>query len=491
MRRRDLMRALACAPALGWLSGCAHESARWQGQLHDYDALGQADLVRQGAVSPQELAAAAVERIRALNPLLNAVTPRSIEDIEQRVPAAELSIDGPFSGVPTLFKDLLPVRGMPWQAGSRMHADRVADRTQPVFERLQESGLIVLGKSTTPEFGLIGTTESLLTGATANPWSLAHSAGGSSGGAASAVASGMVPIASASDGGGSIRIPASCCGLFGLKPTMGRVIGDAATLPQGLDVHLCVSRSVRDTAAWFAWVDAQRSAPVVDPTSEQLRVKMVVPDHFGREPAPEVRLATERAGQLLEALGHRVEPGTFNFSGESFVQHFMALWSREPRMLEDALRARSVAPDAVLEPWTLGLASLNRRIGNDGFAAALEYLHRLHADYEAALFGSADLLLSPVLSRPPVKLGEHAVTNPFDALYEDVIAYVSYTPVGNVTGVPGMSLPLHWSPEGLPIGVQVLARRGEDERLLALALQVERARPWADRWPPMSMAHLS
>jgi amidase len=299
----------------------------------------------------------------------------------------------------------------------------------------------------------------------------------------------MVPVASGSDGGGSIRIPASQCGVFGLKTTMGLPVGSADSLPDGISVRGVLSRSVRDSAAMLTvYARPGRVGMVTDPVDEPLRVGLIVNDHFGLKPHDDVVSAVLATARLLESLGHKVIPASFPFDGEEMMDDFMSFWTQGPKQTRDRAIAANLDPEAVLEPWTLGLAAMGDQRGPEEIAAALEYLTGISD--ETALFKEFDVLLSPVLSRPPILIGEQSPILPFEPLYEDVLRYVSYTPVANVTGLPGISVPLAWNAQGLPIGSQFLARRGEDELLLRLAYQLEAAQPWADRWAPNSARFL-
>ncbi len=458
--------------------------------LVDLDGLGQTRLVKQGDISVGELVSAAINRVERLNPLVNAVLSANYEMAMKTARALDANRQTRvFEGLPFLIKDLTDVAGFETRNGSRMFRGNVAADSHVFVKALEKAGVVIIGKTTTPELGLIGTTEPLVSGLTRNPWSLDHSPGGSSGGAAAAVASGMLPVASGSDGGGSIRIPASQCGLFGLKPTMGVPVGSADTLPGGISVKGVLSRSVRDSAAMLPVYARPGSADLVtDPVDRALTIGLIVDDHFGRPPHPDVAASVEATAALLTDLGHNVEPARFRFSGEEMMDHFMSFWTREPVRLRAEAIARDLEPDAVLEPWTLGLAQLGAGRGDEEIQAAIRYLTAL--GNEESLFGRFDMLLSPVLSGPPIRIGEQSPLLPFEPLYEDVLGYVSYTPVANVTGVPGMSVPLFWNDAGLPIGSQFLARRGEDELLLQLAYQLEQARPWAGRWAPCSAKRL-
>ena len=487
LSRRRLLKA---APAAAMLAGMPIQAQPTSRHLVDLDGLAQTRLVKQGDISVAELVSAAINRIERLNPLVNAVLSANYEMAMKK--ARELDANRQtrvFEGLPFLIKDLTDVAGLETRNGSRMFRGNVAAESHVFVKAVEKAGVVIIGKTTTPEFGLIGTTEPLVSGLTRNPWSLDHSPGGSSGGAGAAVASGMLPVASGSDGGGSIRIPASQCGLFGLKTTMGVPAGSPEALPGGISVKGVLSRTVRDSAAMLPVYARPGTADLVtDPIDRQLTIGLIVNDHFGRAPHPDVAAAVESTAALLTELGHIVEPTRFRFSGEEMMDHFMSFWTQGPAELREAAIAQGKAPEAVLEPWTLGLAEMGAQRGDDEIQAAIRYLTAL--GNEDSLFGRFDMLLSPVLSKPPIRIGEQSPLLPFEPLYDDVLGYVSYTPVANVTGVPGMSVPLFWNDAGLPIGSQFLARRGEDELLLQLAFQLEQARPWAGRWAPYSAKRL-
>ena len=455
------------------------------------DALDQAARVRRGETSPRELVLETIARIEALDGPLNAVTTRFFERALRRADGP--LPDGPFRGVPFLLKDLNDLAGTRKTMGSRLFADFVSPQSSPHTQRTLDAGMIVLGKTNTPEFGLVATTESALLGLCRNPWDPTRSSGGSSGGAAVAVAAGMLPMAQGSDGGGSIRIPASCCGVFGLKPSRGRNPPEEPSEPVGLAVKHALSRSVRDSAAYLA-VTEQRGATaplepvgfVKEPARRRLRIAFHTDNVYGRAADPEVAAAVESTAQLCEELGHRVEPATPDYQGEAFREHFLDLWASVPAAIEEQVRERGGDPTRVLEPVTLGMAALYRSRPEGAIQRAIaffsSYSHRMNGFFE-----EYDALLTPVLRTPPIPLGTQAGTLPFDRVLEPLFDYVSYTPVWNATGNPAMSVPLGWSAAGLPIGSQLIARLGGEATLFSLAYELEAVAPWADRWPPRSV----
>lgn len=460
------------------------------------DATAQAELVAGGEATPLELVNAAIRRLEIYEPRLNVLISERFAVARQAAEQGNLP-DGPFKGVPYLIKDIIPYPGLPYTIGSRMNADNIPQSAPPYVERTEGAGLVVLGKTNTPEYGLMATTEPLLSGPTRNPWSLDHSPGGSSGGAAAAVAAGLVPFAHATDGGGSIRIPASCCGLFGLKPSMGRNVGDGRP-PQDvpLSVGHCVSRSVRDSARLLSVTEQKGPGsplPAVGlvggPSNRRLKIAFSLKALEAVEVDPEVKAATEAAAALCNDLGHEVADAALPLDFEAFGYHFFVNWAAAAAGIARGYREATgkEADETVLEPFTLGLAAWFAEQPPDAYEKAVAYLNGVGAQLEP-FFEQYDVTLTPVLAKPPVRIGEQAPTVEFDTVYERVTAYVGYTPIQNAAGTPAMSVPLAWSAAGLPIGTHFSAARGAERTLLELAYELERARPWAGRWPPNSPA---
>jgi amidase len=457
--------------------------------LGDHDATGVAAAIRDGEITAAEALEAAIARSERVNGALNFIASPLYE--YGRARAAE-TLSGPFAGVPTLIKDLMPMTGQLTKYGCRAFAENVSDQQPPYMDALLAAGLVPFGKSTTPEFGLTATTETLLSGATRNPWDTSRSNGGSSGGAAAAVASRVVPIAHASDGGGSIRIPASCNGLFGLKPSRGRtVIGGRPDSGIEISVNGCLSRSVRDTAAWLAATEATGDGAaypavgvVSGPNRLRLRIALDIPNALGREPDPEVRAAVEAAAELCRSLGHTVSEGRPGVDGAQFSADFVLLWAAGAAEVVDLVR-RQAGPDAaldqLLEPLTIELAEHSRTQGMSALEAAVGRLRAVDGAY-AAFFETTDVLLTPVLGKPPVALGTIDAAKGM-AVFDTMPDYVGYTPLQNIAGAPAMSVPLGWSSGGLPIGIHFSAAKGQEKRLLELAYELEQAQPWADRKP--------
>lgn len=452
------------------------------------DATAQAELIRKREVAPRELLEAAIKRVEALNPQLNAIVTPLYE--LARTAAGQPLPDGPFAGVPFTIKDMVDLAGTRRTAGSRSLATNVSTETTEIVSRSLAAGLIVLGKTNMPEFALNATTESLLLGPARNPWDLSRSPGGSSGGAAVAVASGMIPLAHASDGGGSIRIPASCCGLFGLKPSRLRMVGSR---PTDSGVENCVSRTVRDSATLFGWTqrqDAEAPLPPVPlvsgPSPRRISIGFSTRNIYGKEPEPEVRTAIEQTAKLCERLGHRIEPAQLPVNGEEFIQHFMVAWSGGAARVEQMTIAQGKKPEAILESWTLHLAAHARAQPPDAGAKASAYFADLARQF-ATFFASRDAMLSPVVVDIPPPLSYLGPAVDPAQLWNRLVKYVSYTPVHNIAGTPAISVPLGMSRAGLPIGSQFAARVGGERTLLELAFELEQAQPWADRWPALAL----
>jgi amidase len=493
--RRALM---ANAAALGALAGACsvfngpptpQASSDSRDALGDLDATGVAARIRSREITAQEALEAAIARAERVNPQLNFLATPAHEYAHARL---SQRLGGPFAGVPTLIKDLMPVIGVPTKYGSRAFANNVPTEQPPYMDALLAAGLVPFGKSTTPEFGLTATTEPLLGGATRNPWDPSRSSGGSSGGAAVAVAARVVPIAHASDGGGSIRIPASCNGLVGLKPSRGRSVAGGRP-DSGIDISVngCVSRSVRDTAAWLAATEQTGSSAnfrsvgvVAGPSTQRLRIRIDIPNALGHDPDAEVRAAVEAAAALCRALGHDVREGRPQIDGPQFSADFILLWAAgaaEVVALVQSLAPASAPLDQLLEPLTLDLAAHYQQQGQAALEAAIIRLTEVEARYQA-FFSDADVYLTPVLAKPPVPLGQIAGSLGM-AVFNTLTDYVGYTPLENIAGAPAISLPLAWSSAGVPIGVHFAAAKGQERRLLELAYELEQAQPWAGRRP--------
>jgi Asp-tRNA(Asn)/Glu-tRNA(Gln) amidotransferase A subunit family amidase len=468
-----------------------------------YDGLALAGLIRAGEVSPAEVLDAAIARIEALNPALNAVVLKRYDAARERLGQP---LDGPFGGVPFLLKDLGGAQaGVVMSSGSRFFRESRMPLDAEIVRRFHRAGLITLGRTNVPEFGLSVTTEPALFGPCRNPYDPTRIAGGSSGGAAAAVAAGMVPLAHASDGGGSIRIPAACCGLFGLKVTRGRTtmapyLGESMA---GAAVEHVVSRSVRDSAAALDAIagpapgDPYFAPPPVRPFLDEvgcepgrLRVAFTTRAFDGTEVDPLCRQAAEDAAHLLEALGHVVEEGAPTFDVEALNSAFRDLFAvATANGIDQRAASEGRTPEpAGFEAVTWAMVELGRSLSAPRYVGLLNRLNAI-ARRIAAWFDEVDVLLTPALAAPPLRLGEVDMgSHDFEGYTEHLWRFTPFTYPFNVTGQPAMSVPLFWNGQELPIGVQLVGRYAGEATLFRLAGQLERARPWADRRPALIAA---
>ena len=464
------------------------------------DALGQAELVRDGQVTAGELTQAAIARIEHLNPTLNAVVTNLFEEALQA--AAQPLPQGPLAGAPFLLKDLgMDQAGVLQTAGSRAFRSHRPATDSPIVTAYRAAGLIIVGRTSTPEFGNHSTTEPVLFGPTLNPWAVKLTTGGSSGGSASAVASGMVPAASGGDGAGSIRIPASCCGVFGLKPSRGRVSrAPGGEEVGGFNTRHALTRSVRDSAAlldaiagpvagdpYFAIPPLRPFLKEVGQSPGRLRIAWSNRAPLGTAVSPECIAALGETVRLLESLGHAVEEASPNFNGEVMVGPMVLVWAVSN--LQEATEAerligRPLEPDE-LEETTWELVEHGRRFSALDLVQAIEELGAA-ARAIGPFFNTYDAWLTPTLARPPEKLG---VLNRSQGGAEEWwrfdCEFNAWNPIANITGQPAMSVPLHWTADGLPIGSLITGRYGDEATLFRLASQLEEARPWAARTPPV------
>lgn len=465
-----------------------------------YDAVGLAELVRSGETTEKELLETAVARIDTANPAINAVvTPmydQARRQIEEGLP------DGPLKGVPFLLKDLgLMYPGVPTTFGSRLFADFTSNLESTILTRYREAGLVFLGKTNVPEFGLTVTTESQLFGPCRNPWNLERTSGGSSGGSAAAVAAGMVPAAHGSDGGGSIRIPASCCGLFGLKPTRGRIpsgphVGEGWN---GMSTHHVISRSVRDSALLLdisagaapgdPYCAPHQKSPYLTevgrhPGKLKIAVTTAPPDNFPVD--QECVAATLDAAKLCQDLGHQIIEAaptvnweTLQFATVTIINANMnSVLEMRGHMLNRTVQENEV------ERVSWMAAEAGKQISSSDLLRAINTIHQIGRNL-AGFFEDYDILLSPVLLKPPVPLGYlDTMADKMKDYVVNLYSFFGFTGLFNATGQPAMSVPLYWTPDNLPVGVQFAGRFGEEDLLLRLAAQLEEARPWKNRCPP-------
>jgi amidase len=479
-------------------------------ELMKYDAVALGNMVRRGDVEPIKLVEKTIERIEKINPRLNAVIHKMYD--QARLTAETNHFEGVFSGVPFLLKDLIAeYKGAPFEEGSRAVLGNISKIDSELVKRQKSSGLIIVGKTNASEFGLLPTTEPELRGPTLNPWRSDLTPGGSSGGSAAAVAAGIVPMAHGNDGGGSIRCPASCCGIFGLKPTRGRnplgpLFGDFGS---GMIHEHAVTRTVRDSAALLdatsgpdhgdPYYAPSRLRPFLEEVErEPGRLKIgfltTIPEGWTRETKihPDCKSAVEDAAGLCDSMGHIVEeiapdelaqPKLYRTFGHIFAcltGHFINYW-------EETL-GKKITEDQV-EPmtWTSYQAGLTRTGAN--YLRRVEDIQRFSRKIARWYHqGGYDLILSPTLAIPPPKLGS------FDPSSDDLMrgfrttsTFVAFTYIYNITGQPAMSIPLFWNEENIPIGVQFAARFGDEATLFRLAAQLEKARPWENRRPLTSV----
>jgi len=491
-------------------------------EYENYDALGLAELVRKGSVSPDMLLDEAIRRVETLNPSINAVIARFDATARQSLPS--LSAEAPFYGVPFLIKDLLAdYAGQAMGSGSNFGRRYIVSKADSALvQRHKAAGLVIFGKTATPEFGLTPFTEPVATGITRNPWNTSRTPGGSSGGSAAAVAAGIVPMASAGDGGGSIRAPASSCGLFGLKPSRGRnpVGPDGGDHWFGFAQEHAVTRSVRDSAAlldatqgalpgaWFAappparpFLEEARTAP------GKLRIGYSVQPIISRLLHPECRATVEHTVKRLQDLGHVVSPCEPYIDSEDFIFHYARLLAADTaasiREMEQ-LAGRKAAEDD-FEPRTRAMASIGRAINSEEVVEscwALQKMARAYAD----TIGRFDVFVSAALGEPPIVIGglapklsqrvalRLANSLPLGSISKrrefllsqgrEIFDYTAYTMPANIAGLPSMSVPLDWSVDGLPIGTLFTGRFGDEATLFRLAAQLEQAFPWFDKRPP-------
>jgi len=467
-----------------------------------YDAVGLAELLRRKEVSAEELVRTALDAIARVNPKLNAVI--DVREADARAALKAGVPEGPFSGVPFLVKDLvLHAAGVPTDLGSRLAKGMVFPHDSTLAERFRKAGLVVLGRTNTPEFGNNATTEPVLHGPTRNPWNTERSPGGSSGGSAAAVAAGIVPVAHANDGGGSIRIPAAHCGVFGLKPTRGRSsIGpDAGEALNGMGVEHVVSRTVRDSAAMLdathgpAVGDPYHAPPPQRPYLEEVRRKpgrlriAVAREAFSGVPvSPDCVAAVDATAKLCAELGHEVVEATPAHDAAQLTRAMTTVWAAAMSSWADALApalGRQPGPDT-LEATTWAVVQHGRALMVADLQRALGVFNHVSRAV-GAFFVEHDVLLTPTAAVPPYKLGllDANVPRSAEEWYSYIFGFIPFTAVFNVTGQPAMSVPLHWSAEGLPIGVQFVGRFADEATLFRLAGQLEEARPWAGRKPPV------
>jgi amidase len=487
-----------------------------------YDGLGLAELVRKKEVKPSELVEEAIRRIERLNPQINAVI-HTMYELARKAADGDIP-DGSFKGVPFLMKDILMAyAGVPLTNGSRFFKDFIPDHDSELVKRFKAAGIIVVGKTNTPEFGLVPITEPELFGPTNNPWDLTRTPGGSSGGSAAAIAARMVPLAHGADGGGSIRHPASCCGVFGLKPTRGRnPIGpDFGEAWRGLTCDHVLTRSVRDSAAmldatagpdvgalYYAVPPARPFLSEVGTDPGKLHIAFTSKPFLGGIVDKDCVKGLETTAKLCQALGHEIVEAAPQIDGKAFARAFLTMVCVETRATieEGEVLLNRKASFRDFEPSTWVVSLLGRQCQAPEFSKSLNLVQRT-ARQIGEFFEQYDVLLTPTLAMPPVVTGVLqpkgsqlvamkllgrlnagkliSMFSGIDVLAEHVFEFMPYTPLFNVTGQPAMSVPLYWNDAGLPIGMQFVGRYGDEATLFRLAGQLEKARPWSERIPPI------
>lgn len=472
--------------------------------LSDLDATALAELVRSRKAKPSELVEDALRKIDALNPKLNAVVTRMDDEARGTARAQDEALpSGPFAGVPMLLKDIFGnCKGVRATSGSALLSDFVAPHDTEHVARLRRAGFVFVGKTNVPEFGFLPTTEPRLFGAAHNPWAPDRTPGGSSGGSAAAVAARIVPVAHANDGGGSIRIPAACCGLFGMKPTRGRItLGpDLGDVMGGLVSEHAVTRSVRDSAAlldategpmpgdpYYAPRPARPYVEEIRTPPGRLRIAFSTASPSGTRVDDDCVAAVHGAAKLCEELGHDVVEADPKIAGDNLTQTFLVLWTAGAAATLDAsamFLGKSISPETV-EPLSRALADAGRSHSASTYlmaTAALQHVSRIMARFMERY----DVWLTPTLASAPLPLGSFPMSES-EPLQPLVVAaeFAPFTPMQNVTGQPAMNVPLHFDAAGLPIGVQFVGRYADEATLYRLAAQLESARPWAARRPPI------
>ena len=460
-------------------------------EYKEYDALGLSELLQKKEVSAKELLEEAIFLTETLDPLINAVPQKHFE---LAMAQAETDLKGPFFGVPFLLKDLhSSLEGTITSDGSRSSAKNVADFTDTLTQRCLDSGLVIFGKTNSPEFGLTVTTEPVLFGPTRNPWNLNHSAGGSSGGAAAAVAAGIIPMAQATDGGGSIRIPASCCGLVGLKPTRARTPRGPKVFEgwAGQSIAHCVSISVRDSALLL---DATSGPEIGSPyhapyqkdsflsslekDPKNLKIAYIVPESISID--AEVKDVMTKTFSLLESLGHSVESKSIDLPTDEIMTTIAAVISSSLANKIDEMEKQigKNLDNTMLENVTLQMQKNGKEVLAKDYIQAVKTNHKIGYEVEK-MFLDFDILLSPVLAKPPVEIGNIDLnTTDFADYAEKLSTYTPFTGIFNQSGHPSISLPLYRTPKNLPVGTMLTASFGNESLLFGLARQLEVAEPW-------------
>ncbi len=497
-RRRFIVNAITGAVALHAIAQLPRAQASLHRSANDllkFDAVGLAQLIRQGELSAQEVTEASITRIEALEPSINALTTRNFSAALARAPT--IGTNTVFAGVPTLLKDLVDYAGVRRTNGSLLHLTQVPKISVDYVAAMEQAGLNILGMTNTPEFASVAMTDNMAFGPTRNPWDLTRNAGGSSGGSAAAVAAGYVPLAHGTDGGGSNRIPASCCGVLGMKASRYRQkSGEADGSHLFLRTHQCLSRTVRDSAALLAATEVfghpQGYEPVglvEGPGTKRLRIAVSMENAFGESPQASVKDVIIKTMQLCAALGHDVVELPNPLNGNALFRAAEGIMLAEvPQLLSyvEFLTGRPAEDSGLLTPATVNAGRYAASLPADSLQQGLNYFAQLTQKF-TPFFDDYDLWLTPTLPLETPRQGYISYDTPFTDAIARNRQMLGYTVVANGIGAPAMSVPLFRSAEtGLPVGSHFMAAPGQDLRLYELAFELEAAQPWADHWPPLT-----
>jgi len=502
--RRLFLQAGSAAVCASSLSGAfvnkALASPRHLDEFIGYDALGMAGLIKKGELSQTEVVDIVIRRIEALEPIINIITTKTYERARKK--ADDISIDSTFAGVPILIKDMIDVGGVRRTDGSRLMLTNVPKKNVKYIDGVEAAGMNILGMTNVPEFAQLGVvTNNTAFGLSRNPWDLSKSTLGSSGGSAAAVAAGIVPMAHGTDGGGSNRLPASANGVFGMKPSRGRMLsGEADGGHNPFKTNQAISRAVRDSAALFNETEDKSGATfkpvgmVTGPSNKRLTVGLALNLKGGMPVDKEVRDAILSTARLVEDLGHTVVEIDYPVHRQEYFRAYTNAFLRRFGFVANMARSLtglSPAESGLLDPFTASMTSYGASITDEQEAAGQAYLARVPAMF-AAVFDRVDIILSPVM--PVVSIGADALTpqDSFNSISREFLeSRMGYTALTNVAGNPAMSVPLNWGSEsGLPIGSMFQAATGNDRMLYELAYELERAQPWKDRWAPYSVKYI-
>ena len=450
------------------------------------DAVGIAALIKSGQISTAEVINAAIKRAEKVNPDLNAIV---VKTYEQATNEPLVNAEGPLAGIPTFIKDNIPVKGVPTQLGTLAFKAKNEKKTGKYATQYLSTGMVSLGKSTLPEFGLICSTENPNWGITRNPWNTGYTTGGSSSGSAAMVAAGVVPIASANDGAGSIRIPASCCGLVGLKPSRGRLLHADGTnmLPLNLIVEGVVTRSVRDTATFYAEAEKYYTSKrmpamglVTGPSSKRLRILYFenLPEGSTGYLDADTINTIEANAKLLQSLGHQVDVIPFPYRIGEMTDDFLSYYGFLATLMRDfsSVLLSGKVDKTKLEPFTHGLSAHFKK-NMFSLPASIRRIKKVGREFQQ-FFNDYDVIVTPVLAHAVSKIGYLSTELPYEEIRDRAVNFAPFTAAQNVTGAPAISLPMGMSKDGLPIGLQYIAPFGQDKLLLELAFELEAAQPW-------------